>query len=171
MRKRIGPAALMTFGVALIVASLAYWQFTQAIARPDAAALPDSIAGLSQTETSYGPEAVDVVAQLHGQEFPLSSGAYGMYGRRGNMVMLWVAGAPAKAMAARMVGEMEQAIAAGESPFTPTGMREVNGRTLYELTGMSQRHYYFQSDSLVVWLAVDEPIAETALAETLNFYP
>jgi hypothetical protein len=47
----------------------------------------------------------------------------------------------------------------------------VNGRTLYELTGMGQRHYYFQSNNLVVWLAADDPIAETALAGALNFYP
>jgi len=87
------------------------------------------------------------------------------------MAMLWVAGVPAKVMAARMVNEMEQAIANGESPFTPTGTRRVNGRTLYELTGMGQRHYYFQSGSLVVWLAADDPIAETALADALNFYP
>ena len=171
MRKRIGPATLMTIGVLLIVGSLTYRQFMLAIEQPTAATLPETIAGMGQTDASFGPDAVDVVTQLHGQSFPLSSGAYGMYGDHDNMAMLWVAGAPAKAMASKMVDEMEQAIAEGDSPFTPTGTQEVNGRTIYELTGMDQRHYYFRSGSLVIWLAADEAIAETALADALNFYP
>lgn len=171
MRKRIGPATLMTLGVLLIVGSLTYRQFMQAIEQPTAATLPETIAGLAQTDVSFGPEAVDVVTQLHGQNFPLSSGAYGMYGDHDNMAMLWVAGAPAKAMASKMVDEMEEAIAAGDSPFTPTGTQEVDGRTLYELTGMGQLHTYFRSGSLVIWLSADEAIAEAALAETLKFYP
>jgi hypothetical protein len=171
MRKRIGPATVITGGVLLIVASLTYWQFSKAIEMPTAATLPETLAGLEQTDVSLGPEAVDVVTQLHGQAFPLSSGAYGMYGDHNGMAMLWVAGAPAKVMASKMVEDMEQAIAEGESPFMPIGTRQVGGRTLYELTGMGQRHYYFQSASLVVWLTADETIAEAALAESLEFYP
>jgi hypothetical protein len=171
MRKRIGPAIVLTIGVLLIAGGLAYWQFVQAIERPSAAALPETLAGLPQVEARFGPDAVAVVSDLHGKQFPLSSGAYGMYGEHGRMAMLWVAGTPAKAMAARMVAEMEEAIAQGDSPFMPTGTREVNGRTLYELTGMGQQHYYFQSGSLVVWLAADEPVAAVALEEALQFYP
>ncbi len=170
-RRRFGPAALITLGVLLITANLVYWQFIKAIEKPVAATLPETIAGLSQAEASYGPEAVEVVAQLHGKNFPLSSGAYGMYGDHNGMAMLWVTGTPARPMASRMVTEMEQAIAENESPFTPIGTREVDGRTIYELTGMGQRHFYFRSASLVIWLAADDPIAETALAETLSFYP
>ncbi len=171
MQKRPGPAALMTIGVLLIIGSFAYWQFMQAIEKPTAATLPETIAGLEQSDASFGPEAVDVVTQLHGKSFPLSSGAYGMYGNHDNMAMLWVAGVPAKAMASKMVDEMEQAILKGDSPFTPTGTRKVNGRTIYELAGMGQKHFYFRSASLVVWLAADDSIADPALTEILNFYP
>jgi hypothetical protein len=171
MRRRIGPAIVIASGVLLIIAGLLYWQFTGTIADPAAATLPETLAGLEQVEASFGPKAVDVVTQLHGKAFPLSSGAYGMYGDHNGMAMLWVAGSPAKAMASKMVGEMEQAIAKGDSPFTPTGTRRVGDRTLYELIGMGQRHYYFQSASLVVWLAADDSIAESALAESLEFYP
>lgn len=171
MKKQLGPVIFIAIGILLIAGSLVYLQFSRAIEEPEAAVLPEMVAGLSQMETNYGPDAVALVTDLHGQSFPLSSGAYGMYGREGSMAMLWVAGAPAKAMASKMVDEMEQAIATGNSPFTPTGKRDVNGRTLYELVGMGQRHYYFQSNSLVIWLAADETIAETALAETLTFYP
>lgn len=171
MRKRLFPLAIITFGVFLVMASLAYWQVTKVAGTPEAAALPDTLAGLSLAAESYGPEAVSEITRLHDQRFPLSSGAYGIYGSRGHRAMLWVASAPVKLMATRMVDEMKQAVANGGSPFTPTGTREVNGRTLYELTGMGQRHYYFQSNTLVVWLTADGPVAETALADALNFYP
>lgn len=171
MRKRLFPLAIIAFGAFLVMASLAYWQVMKATDTPESAALPDTLAGLSLTAESYGPEAVSEITRLHDQKFPLSSGAYGMYGSQGGMAMLWVAGAPAKLMAARMVDEMEQAIANGDSPFKPIETREGNGRILYELTGMGQRHYYFQSNNLVIWLAVDDPIAETALDGALNFYP
>lgn len=94
-----------------------------------------------------------------------------MYGYPGEMVMLWVTGTPAQPLAAKMISDMETAIEKTESPFTPLGVRNINDRSVHELTGMGQNHFYFQSAALVVWLAADEPIAETALAEVLAFYP
>ena len=170
-RSQLAPLLLILLGILLLMSGLIAWWFMQAIAHPVAAALPETVAGLSQAEVSYGLEAVEVVAQLHGKDFPLVSGAYGMYGDHNGMAMLWVTGAPARFMASRMVTEMEQSVAESESPFTPVGRREVNGRIIYELTGMGQQHFYFRSASLVIWLAADDPIAETALAEALNFYP
>jgi len=112
------------------------------------------------------------VTRLHGKAFPVSSGAAAMYsGHAGAMVMLWVSGAPLAPMAARMVTEMEAAIAAGDSPFTPVGVRGIDGRSVYELSGLGQRHFYFRSAALVVWLGADETVAEAALAEALAFYP
>ena len=171
MLKRFVPLTLIAAGVLLALASLAYWQFTSAIENPDEAALPDAIAGLSLSQASYGPEAVAEVTRLHNKTFPLSSGAAGMYGHSGEMVMLWVTGTPAQPMATKMISDMETAIEQAESPFTPVNVRKINDRTVHELTGMGQQHFYFQSASLVVWLAADEPIAETALAEVLDFYP
>jgi hypothetical protein len=36
---------------------------------------------------------------------------------------------------------------------------------------MGQRHFYFQSGSLVVWLAADDTLAEPALEQVAAFYP
>ena len=74
-------------------------------------------------------------------------------------------------MQIKMISDMKMAIEKAESPFTPVGVRNISERTVHELTGMGQQHFYFQSASLVIWLAADEPIAETALAEALDFYP
>ena len=65
---------------------------------------------------------------------------------------------------------MRERIALGRSPFTPIGERSIAGRTVYELTGMGQQHFYFQSGRLVIWLAVDPPAAEPVLQAVLDFY-
>jgi len=171
MWRRIGPLLCMITGILLLIGGLAYGWFNHEIATPAAAELPQMVAGLPLIQADYGPEAVAEVTRLHGQSFPLSSGAFGMYGRDGNMAMLWVTGTPASLIASRMVMAMEESIGKSESPFTPTGSQEINGRTVYELTGMGQSHYYFRSGSIVVWLTADEVIDDTALMETLAFYP
>ncbi len=87
------------------------------------------------------------------------------------MVMLWVTGTPAQPLAAKMISDMEAAIEKAESPFTPLGVRNVSDRKVHELSGMGQQHFYFRSGALVVWLAADAAVAETALVEALDFYP
>jgi hypothetical protein len=170
-RTGFGPRALIVLGALLLVISLGYWTYAEVLANPSAVAVPDAVAGLPLTQKTVGPEAVAEVTQLHAKEFPLTSGAMAMYGN--GAVTLWVSGAPASFIASEMVRAMTDKIAEGRSPFTPMGTREVGGRTIYELTGMGQQHFYFQSGSLVVWLAAraGEAIAEQALGETLQFYP
>jgi hypothetical protein len=47
----------------------------------------------------------------------------------------------------------------------------VDQRMVYELDGMGQRHFYFRSDQLIIWLAVDVRLAEDALRQVLILYP
>ena len=170
MLKRFGPGALIAVGVLVLLAAIGYGAYAEALANPGAAAVPDAVAGARLAQKTVGPEAVAEVTRLHGKEFPLTSGAMATYGN--GTVTLWVTGVPASPMAAEMVRAMTDKIAEGRSPFTPTkNTREINGRAVYELSGMGQRHFYFQSGSLVIWLAADEAIAEKALMETLTFYP
>jgi hypothetical protein len=44
-------------------------------------------------------------------------------------------------------------------------------RLIYELEGMGQRHYYFQSGKLLIWMAANPELAEQAITEILKFYP
>jgi hypothetical protein len=71
-------------------------------------------------------------------------------------------------MAARQVEAMTDRIAEGRSPFTPIGTDEVEGITVYALTGMGQMHYYFRLDRRVVWLAVLPQLAEQSLEELIR---
>ena len=107
---------------------------------------------------------------MHGQEFEISSGARGTYGES-NQIILWVSGLPSNWHATRMVNAMQEKIAEAKSPFTPVGQEEVVGRSIFVLEGMGQQHYYFRSDNLVVWLAVNSDLADQVLFETLEFYP
>lgn len=169
MLKRFGPLALIGVGAILLLAAIAYWVYAAALANPGAATVPDVLAGMPLTQKTVGLEAVAEITRLHNKEFPLTSGAMAMYGD--GAVTLWVSGAPASPIADEMVRTMTDKIAEGRSPFTPMGVRQVNGRAVYELVGMGQRHFYFQSGTLVVWLAATEEVAEKALEAALAYYP
>ncbi len=169
-RGRGGAVALMALGLLLIAGAIGLWLFPNLAAQsPAAEAVPDSVAGKPLSQKTVGPAAIDEVSQLHGKAFPLMAAAVAQYG--GGEVTLWVAGASSDSSAAELVQSMTSRIAQGGSPFTPQGTRQVGGRLVYVLTGMGQRHFYFQSGSLVIWLAADETLAEQALGEVSRFYP
>lgn len=171
MLKRLAPYILLIGGIVLIGAGLVYRHFSTQAADPGAAPLPVELVGLPQLRQAVGPSAVAEISQMHGQGFPLITGGVAAYGQGGAAATIWASGTPFSLSAARMVAQMESAIRGGSSPFTPVTVRQIDGRDVYELTGMGQRHFYFRSATLVIWLAADEPIAEAALAETLEFYP
>jgi hypothetical protein len=171
MKRNLGPFVLAVTGLLLIAGGLGYNWLSNATAEPKAAVLPGRVAGLPQSQADYGVAAVNEVTRLHGQSFRLTSGAHGVYGNRDETATLWVTGAPSRLIAARMVTAMDEAIAASDSPFTPLGVRRINGRSVYALTGLGQQHFYFRSAATIIWLTADEGVAEAALAELLDFYP
>lgn len=168
MLKRYLPVGLMALGGLLLVGSLAYWRYAEAVANPGELAVPPVLADQPMSDQMSGIEAVDDISGLHGKRFPLVAGARAVYG--GGAVTLWVSGAPVAPMAAEQVQVMAEKIAEGRSPFTPLGTRMANQTRIYALSGIGQQHFYFQAGTLVVWLAADAALAETALQETVTFY-
>ena len=65
---------------------------------------------------------------------------------------------------------MEMKIAESETPFEPLGRSKHEAHMVYELVGMEQRHFYFQSGPLVVWLAADPLMSDRALEDVLEVY-
>lgn len=165
---RLGPALLILAGVLLVVFVAVYAFVTISWEQPRAAPLPPDLSGLARTRTSAGKGAADEINRLHQNEFRLTSAAVGVYGPA--QATLWVAGAPLSLFAERMLVEMEERIAEGKSPFTPTGERKEGKRTIYELDGFGQKHFYFRSNNLLIWLAADAELAEQALIQTLEYY-
>jgi hypothetical protein len=168
--KRIFPLGLMVIGVALLSAGVAYAWVNQRITNPSPAPLPANVVNLDLVNHSSGQRASSEVSRLHDQDFPFTSASVGRYGPD-HSITVWVTGVPFRMMAGRMVVAMRDKIDEVETPFTPINQRQDGRRTVYELVGLGQRHFYFQSANLIVWLGVDEHLADQALTELLEFYP
>ena len=167
--KRSLSFILVVLGTLIVFASFGWAYVENSIGHPAGLILPGRLAGLPITSQMTGPQAVADFSNLHGEQFPLTSGAVGIYGN--NQVTLWVAGAPLNLMAARLVNAMRDKIAEGNSPFTPIGESLDSNRTIYALEGMGQKHFYFQSHNLVIWVAANADIADAALQQLKEIYP
>lgn len=167
--KRVFSLALVTLGILLSLASFGQLYRDNRGAPLVTGGLPTQIAGLDLTNSVSGESAIAEFTSLHGKEFPVTSGSIGYYGD--GRITLWLAGTSKQSIAAEMVGSMQARIADGNSPFTPVKEIQDNDRIVYVLDGMGQRHYYFQSENSVIWLASDQSIADKAIQQILEVYP
>jgi hypothetical protein len=162
------PLLLVLSGLLLSGLAAGYYLFTSRIEQPGTAPLPPSVAGLSLRSTSIGRAAASEINRMHRQEFAMTTASVGIYGA--NQATIWAASAPTRFSAGRMLDLMVVRIDEGKSPFTPLGERKDGNTTIYELDGLGQKHFYFQSKQLLIWLAADFDLAEAALGETLEYY-
>jgi uncharacterized protein YneF (UPF0154 family) len=167
--KRILAVGLMVIGVGLVVGAIGWTFFDHPSSQFAEGSLPDSIAGIRLASSTAGAKAIQEVSSMHGKEFPIEFGEIGIYGNR--EITVWVAGAATRASALQMTSAMQEKIAQGNSPFTPTNEIQNKERKVYVLDGMGQRHYYFQSNNLVIWLAANPPVADAAIQQILEVYP
>src|SRR3990172_5687546 len=167
--KRIVSIALIGIGLLLFFAVAAWIYFNNLITHPTAIPLPDQLGGLRIADYKTGAQAATDFINLHGKQVPIASGAIGVYGD--NQITVWVAGAPFHFMAARMVEAMRERITEGNSPFMPIEQLNDGKRTIYALEGMGQKHFYWQSKNLVIWLAAEPSLANEALEQILEAYP
>ena len=168
MSRRRTAMVLIGIGALVLMGSIAY---LLAGAQTNTLPLPQTLAELALTNATYGPEAVTEINRLHGKEFPLTAGAMGAYSDGQANATLWVSKFASRAVAQQIIDAMRSKIAEGRSPFEPTGTQQVGSYLIYELDGLGQKHFYFQSNDLVIWLAVDPAIASRALAQSLEVYP
>jgi hypothetical protein len=168
--RRAFPIILALLGILLVAGSAGSVLLGSAVDNPAGLPLPDRIARLDRTSYVTGREAAAEFQNLHGEQFPVISGAVGMYGPN-HQITIWVAGTPVNFMAAQLVDAMHRKISEGRSPFTETDAFEDRGRTVYVLTGMGQQHYYFRSGNRIIWLASEPAIATEAIRGMLEEYP
>lgn len=170
MSNRRTAGLLIVIGTIFVVSALVFWNFRETMTGASRLNIPQNLAGLSLSQVSYGPEAVNEIDLLHNKQFPLVNGAMGTYGGS-NQATLWVAEFADNATASQEMQAMEEKIATVDSPFTPTSSDSIDGRTIYRLDGMGQKHIYFQSTNRVIWLAVDPILSEQAITQILRIYP
>ena len=82
-----------------------------------------------------------------------------------------MAGTSSNSVAADLVRAMQAKIAAENYLFTPLEQIDQENRTIHVLEGMGQKHYYFQSKNLVIWLASDPTVADAAIQQILEVFP
>ena len=169
MMKRVFPIALIASGILLSVAAFGQIYTTNQDPISRTGNLLTQLAGLELTSTKTGDAAISEFTSMHGKEFPVTTGEIGYYGDRA--ITLWVAGTSTESIAAEMVNNMQVRIAEGNSPFKPVNEFQNGHRTVDALDGMGQKHYYFQSEDLVIWLAASPSIAEEAVQQLLEVYP
>ena len=156
-------------GVVVLTGTVLFYLHTQPKSNENLVErVPQSIVGLKLSQVITGQEAIDSIHQLHGKEFPLSSGAVATYGTQN--ATLWVSGTEGEREVANLTELMKTRIAEGHSPFIDQGSFKVDGILVYALEGLGQVHYYWQSGGLVLWLAVDQELAISALQQTVEFY-
>lgn len=161
---------VILIGAVLLTGSLILTYLLRSSTDDSANNLPKSIAGYTLNAATYGPDAVAEIARMHGKEFPTTFGAMGTYGGT-NQISLWIEGFQNDSTASQIIDAMEEKIALGNSPFSPNGQVQLGDRTIYQLDGMGQKHVYFQSGNLVLWLATDPSVADQAIQQILEDYP
>ena len=161
--------ALIGLGIFLLLLGLGYTFYIRK-ENSRSSLLPKEMVGFPLSSEVTGSSAFDELSWMHGQEFQLKQAAVGMYGNK-DQVIIYVAGMDTESLAGQLISAMRDKIAAVDSPFEPIAEREIDQRMVYELDSIGQRHFYFKSDQLIIWLAVDQDFAEDALRQVLRFYP
>ncbi len=164
------PGLIILTGAVLLTGSLIIGFLLRAGNDGSANTLPRSIAGYPLKTAKYGSEAIAEIARMHGEEFPTTSGSMGIYGDA-SQISLWIEGFQDESTASQILNDMTARIALGNTPFSPDGQKQVGSRAVNQLDGMGQKHVYFQSGNLVLWLAAEPSIADRAIRQILEEYP
>ncbi len=162
-----GPYVLIGLGLLILVGTLLWTGLPLLSSDPIPLAVPPKVADFPLRAHLFGPEAADEIRRLHRRGFPMTGAAVAVYGNR--EATLWVARTWGTWGARLMNFRMTQAIARSDTPFTPVGQRQLQGVTVYELTGMGQAHFYFQIGDRIYWLAVVPERAEQGVRDLLDF--
>ena len=133
--KRIIPPLIIALGIVLSFS--AFNLLLKGPTRSSATVhLPTQLAGFNITDSQLGMDAIALITDLHGQEFPVDFGAVGVYGDRD--IIVWIAGAASESIAVEMTNAMQLKIAEGNSPFTPIDEIDSRNRNVYALEGMGK---------------------------------
>ncbi len=125
--------------------------------------VPESIGSLKLVKSKLGKDALDEFAQLHGQGFDLVGGYRADYADGDRQATLWVGQAKDAAAAEQLVKEMGDKIGAGNPMFTDLQEMTISGRTLYEVKGQGQLHFFYAANDKIIWLAASAEDAPNAL--------
>jgi|DewCreStandDraft_5_1066085.scaffolds.fasta_scaffold00182_81 hypothetical protein len=133
--------------------------------------LPTKLAGLRLEEKVVGRAALEEINRLHGRPIFSGSGAIVRYRGAEGMVTLWIARARSPLQATWLLWRMNRRMRGGTRVFSAPRPSEVQGRMVFVTEGLGQRHFYYQSGALLLWLAAPPAIGDEVLQQLLRRFP
>jgi cytochrome c-type biogenesis protein CcmH len=125
---------------------------------------PKRLGDLDLLHASRGKQALEEINRLHGKDVGAKAGYVAHYEKDGAAAMVYLAQASSASEAARQLNQMNERIRRGDTPFSDLKRSKQGKVTVYSVLGQGQKHYFYQRDESVLWLAVDQPIAGQSLA-------
>lgn len=132
-------------------------------AQTNAEGIPLKLSELVLADSAKGKDALGEFTKLHGQPFELNSGYRASYAKGTNRATLWVAQAKDADSAQKLLLAMAEKIGVGNEMFTDLQELTVGGRTLFQVNGQGQLHFFYATNDKIVWLAIDAEYAPDAL--------
>ncbi|MGE5138536.1 MAG: hypothetical protein ACM3JD_03655 [Rudaea sp.] len=125
--------------------------------------IPESIGSSPLKTSSTGKDALDEFSKLHGEGFDLVNGYRAEYDGAGGAATLYVGQAKDNAAADAMVKQMASKISEGNAMFTDLKELVISDRTIYQVSGQNQLHFFYAINDKIVWLATDRELAADGL--------
>lgn len=130
--------------------------------------IPGQLGDLHLQEWIEGKEARELINQLHHRSVAPGEDFVGEYIGKDGSATLYLSVYDEPSMAVEAMERMTKGIAAGGTPFShPKDYPASPARRIKTCFGMDQTHFFFADDRKVIWLSVDEPIAEATLNHLL----
>ncbi len=125
--------------------------------------IPLTLSTLALQDSQMGKDALDMLAQMHGEGFDLVNGYRASYANSTNKATLYVGQAKDAATATKLASDMAAKIGTGNPMFTDLVPLNISGRTIYQVTGQGQLHFFYAINDKLVWLAIDQANAADGL--------
>lgn len=144
----MGKRLLIVVAIVLVLAVMASRLGLRNAAR--STTIPQSIAGLQLHKAVTGQAAIAEISDLHGKDVGVTGGWVGYYD---NKVVIWMAEISEEESARGLLKAMEQRIATGNRIFTDLKKIQEGNVTVFSVIGMGQRHFFYQKENKLVWIA------------------
>jgi hypothetical protein len=125
--------------------------------------IPTQIGTLTLNKSQLGKDTLSEFESMHGSSFNLKTGYRADYGDGTAKATLWVGQAQSADSAQTLVKEMADKIGSGNAMFSNLQALNISGRTIYEVEGLGQLHFFYAANDKIVWLASDPDHAPDAL--------
>jgi hypothetical protein len=125
--------------------------------------IPEKLGTLKLGKSELGKDALKEFESLHGKAFELVGGYKADYSGSGAQATLWVGQAKDSAGAELLTKEMVDKIGQGNPIFTDLNEMSISNRTIYQVSGQGQSHFFYAVNDKIVWLAATPDYAPDAL--------